>query len=372
MNRFMRLVTLVASVMVLMLSACRSEPGIRFSNIPLAGSSGCLCAIAADRAGDVWVANQGRDTGAVYKLNQSGQVLATYDKASVGVSPVGTRGTLRRPFGLSIDSAGNLWVLEEDSVAAKISASGRMIGSFTTGGHGAGSMELDRDDNLWIENQSDLLGGTGSIGELDPNGRLVKYIYNDNTPKALFKGPAALAIDAQGNVWIANSGGDSVTELNSEGAAIAHYDNRNVPGAEFIRPYGIAIDRDGGILILNVDSVSKLSPAGKLLGHFTVDRTSGGMTIDQNSHMWLADEKGVSEFLSSGQLASRYDGGSSPSAGFAAPMSLAIASGTVWLGNVHDPEIASLVAVTGSNAGAQFFPYGGLENQTGPQWPKSR
>lgn len=363
-----------AFALVLLLAACRGDRGSAslvspsFSNIPVPGSHGCLCAIAADRQGNIWVAND--DRGAVFKLSPAGKLQTVYNASSVGISAVGNHGTIRRPLGLSIDSAGGLWILEESSFVIKISADGKMIGSFYPGGTGPASMELDRDDNLWIANQNDDQGGPGAVGMLNSNGQLIRFIYNTNTPKAQFKSPAGLAIDENGNVWVANTDGDSITELNSEGAAIARFDNTKLPSVRFNHPHAIDVDRAGDLIVLNQDSVMRLSPTGELLGHFPT--TGSSMAIDQLDRLWLTSESGVSVFRVGGQLISHFDNDHAPGASFADPLSVAIANGSVWTGNIHNWETATISRIDMSDVGNQFFPYGGLESRSGPQWPKSR
>src|SRR5260370_11641143 len=123
-----------AFALVLLLAACRGDRGSAslvspsFSNIPVPGSHGCLCAIAADRQGNIWVAND--DRGAVFKLSPAGKLQTGYNASSVGISAVGNRGTIRRPFWLSIDSPGCLSILAKYSFVINISPNANMITHF--------------------------------------------------------------------------------------------------------------------------------------------------------------------------------------------------------------------------------------------------
>ena len=65
--------------------------------------------------------------------------------------------------------------------------------------------------------------------------------------------PYGIAVDAAGNVWVANYGGSSISEFNSSGTAISPYYrlHRRRP-----RPYGIAVDAAGNVWVANYGSNS--------------------------------------------------------------------------------------------------------------------
>jgi DNA-binding beta-propeller fold protein YncE len=52
--------------------------------------------------------------------------------------------------------------------------------------------------------------------------------------------PSSVAIDASGNVWLANSGNNSLTELNSTGAAISV--SNGYLGGGLSQPIAIAVN----------------------------------------------------------------------------------------------------------------------------------
>jgi secreted PhoX family phosphatase len=73
----------------------------------------------------------------------------------------------------------------------------------------------------------------GSAIELTSSGALVN-IYDP--AGANFHSPEGIAIDEEGNVWIANTGtleNASVTELTSSGTLAGNYNNTNTSGANF-------------------------------------------------------------------------------------------------------------------------------------------
>jgi DNA-binding beta-propeller fold protein YncE len=67
---------------------------------------------------------------------------------------------------------------------------------------------------------------------------LISYTYN------VGKYPHGIAIDASGNVWVANEGSNNVTELSISGTTIGTYGVGS-------GPYGIAIDASGNVWVAN-------------------------------------------------------------------------------------------------------------------------
>jgi hypothetical protein len=138
--------------------------------------------------------------------------------------------------------------------------------------------------------------------------------------------PAALALDATGNVWLANKSGNSLTELDNTGAAVS-------PATGFAAnslsaPAALAIDNTGYVWVANSgnSSLAKLSPSGTVLATYT----GGGLNIpdtiaiDANANLWLGNASNgtVSEFSSAGFALSPGGGYALSAAG--SPAALAI------------------------------------------------
>jgi streptogramin lyase len=88
---------------------------------------------------------------------------------------------------------------------------------------------------------------------------------NDFTIAVNFTGgnlsaPSALASDASGNVWIANSGGNTLTEMSHAGAVLSSSGFTN----GLNNPSGIAIDPSGAAWVANKgnNTVSRFTIAG--------------------------------------------------------------------------------------------------------------
>jgi streptogramin lyase len=180
--------------------------------------------------------------------------------------------------------------------------------------------------------------------------------------------PIGIAVDALGNVWVANGFGNSVTELNPLGGFLSPSSgcpgmvNCGFTGSGLIAPDGMAIDLNGNAWVTDVDdgSVSKITPKG------VVTTISGGgianarrLAVDGLGHVWIANtgNGSVSELDSNTGTfvspAAGYTGG-----GLNQPFGIAIdAAGNAWITNNSNVlvEIGPSGSFLSGSAG-----YGGL------------
>jgi len=161
----------------------------------------------------------------------------------------------------------------------------------------------------------------------------------------------ALAVDASGNVWIANQSINSVSEWSNLGASYSPYTVGTIAGGftggGIYVPIAIAIDPSGYVWVANGNStLSKLNDMG------TADTSSpfsggglsteeSGMAIDGSGNVWVTNNGSpgsVSEFNARGIAQSPSTGYTD---GMADPSVLAIdGSGNVWIYNQR-PEIGN-------------------------------
>jgi streptogramin lyase len=124
------------------------------------------------------------------------------------------------------------------------------------------------------------------------------------------RAPTGIALDAQGNAWIANSGGNSVTEFSSTGQALTgtfgYTGNRNIFGAQ-----AIAVDRSGNVWIADtlLSTIVKLTLGGgavQVTESYAAGSASGptGIAIDSQNNVWVSNFAGgsVTELSSRGAV----------------------------------------------------------------------
>jgi sugar lactone lactonase YvrE len=175
--------------------------------------------IAVDAAGNVYIGDTQNER--VRKITPSGTVSTLAGNGTIGITD-GVVGTAEfdSPTGLVLDAAGNVYVADyEYPGIRKISPSGTVS----------------------------TLAGNGMYGTIDGPGNVAE-----------FNNPNGLAIDAKGNIYVADEFNSLIREITPSGivstlAGIAsgwggYKDGLNTV-AEFNFPYGVAVDAQGNVYV---------------------------------------------------------------------------------------------------------------------------
>ncbi len=239
--------------------------------------------------------------------------LQIYDDAGNLINSFGRKGNgsgeFYYPKGIAVDSEGAFYVADcWNHRIQKFSPDWRFLSSFGSYGDAPGSFNEPYDIAI-IERQVASLplqvlsrGGKGigyRIFVLDRcNHRIQVFDKNTNlsgiigqrgtvieedlselfdTPPALFSLPAfefptGIAADADGNIYVADSGNHRIVKLNSEGEILLTFGQKGSGIKEFQYPHDIAIDNNNSIFVsdLNNNRIQAFSPEGNFL--FSVDR----------------------------------------------------------------------------------------------------
>jgi sugar lactone lactonase YvrE len=173
--------------------------------------------LVMDREGNVYVADAG-DNNRIRKIAPDGMVSTLAGGAEGFANGAGAAASFNTPSGLAIDKAGNLYVADTGNNAVrKVTPQGVVT----------------------------TLAGTGVAGFAD-----------GEAAQARFNGPVGVAVDAAGNVFVADSYNDRIRKIGIDGkvTTIAGLD---APGyadgdatlAQFDTPTGIAVDAKGVLVV---------------------------------------------------------------------------------------------------------------------------
>ena len=311
--------------------------------------------VAIDTAGNVWVTNYYNNS--VIELTPIGGLIGNFNNTNTSGDNFDT------PQGVAIDAAGDAWVTNcgvlcsggsgSPGSVTELTSSGSLGGNFASSGDNFDipiGIAIDAAGNAWVANcASGCYGFTGadfSVTELTSSGSLAG---NFDPSGANFDGPWGVAVDASGDAWVTNEGGNSVTELTPIGGPIGNFNNTNTSGANFNIPRGVAIDSSGHIWVMNEgnNSVTELTSSGGLAGNFAPSgggfNGPTGVAIDASGDVWVTNVGGnsVTELTSSGGLAGNF----APSgANFNSPVGVAVdAAGDVWVANGNGYSVSALV-----------------------------
>ena len=338
--------------------------------------------VAVDGAGNLFVAdshhNRVREvfaTGAT-----AGTITTVAGDGSAGFDATATVAkstSLNQPGGVAIDGAGNLYIADtNNNVIRKVNLTTGMIATvagtgapgYTGDGGLATSATLNSPEGIAVDAAGDLyiadtnndavrevVTATGNLATIAGDGTGVPGFAGDGglAIHATLNAPYGVALDAAGNLYIADSGNNRVRVVNTSGN-IATYAGNGTPAylgdggaatsAELYSPLGVACDPAGNLYIADARNyvVRKVNAvSGKI-------STIAGANAD----VTYIDGK-VDFSYGNGQNGDAFTGGGiATGAGIYAPYGIAVdASGNLLVAEYFD----HLIRKVSANAATLFF-----------------
>lgn len=232
--------------------------------------------VVVDDAGFVYVADS--KNNAIRKISPAG--LVTTLAGATGVAGykdgAGDTATFNYPNGIALDAAKNVYVAD---------ASNNMIRKITPDG------------------VVSTVAGALAAGNADGQGTGARFTY-----------PTGIAVDAAGNLFVADENNHLIRKITAAGAVSTYAgsgspDNIDDTGsaAAFNAPYGIAIDAANNLYVAEIgnNQIRKITPGRKVMsfaGNGTAGADDGlrtdatffsptGITLDGTTTMYVADWK---------------------------------------------------------------------------------
>lgn len=284
-------------------------------------------AIAADAQGNFYVADA---FNSVIRKISGGLVSTLAGSGTPGYkNGTGADAQFYSPQGVAVDAQGNVYVSDfGNNAIRKITPDG--VVTTLAGGNGAG-----------------YANGSGSV---------VKF-YN----------PSGLAVDAQGNIYVADKGNNMIRKITAEGVTTT-FAGITTPGyvnavstiAEFNNPSGVVFDASGNLYVADLgnSAVRKIAPNGDVsavVGNPTATsdllNQPQSITIDKNGNLFVSDQTGRVLEISNNILYSLagiasvadYGDGSGTGALFNSPQGLAAdAQGNIYVADYNNNVIRKL------------------------------
>jgi sugar lactone lactonase YvrE len=161
--------------------------------------------------------------------------------------------------------------------------------------------------------------GTYQIGHITPSGDMIPLAGNGigstNGPgyAAKFDGPAGIAFDIVGNIYVADKYNNVIRKISSSGVVTTFAGDGSVgsdngvgtTAASFTNPTGVAVDKAGNVYVADQGNnlIRKISPAGAvswLAGTGQIGSANGpgyaasfnhpsGVAVDDSGNVYVAD-----------------------------------------------------------------------------------
>jgi len=256
--------------------------------------------LALDAAGNLYVADS--DNHRVRRVDRSTGVISTFAgngaASSSGDGRPAWGASLYAPTGLAFDRAGNLYISDATArVIRKVDAVTQRISTFAgNGGYGSGgdggpaaqaeflepwALARDASGDLLIAdagaNRVRKIGlATGTITTFAGSGQEASTGDGGPAASAAVNGPRGLLVDAQGNVWIAETGGHRVRKVDRSTGTIATVAGTGTAGfsgdsgpataAQLNAPIGLGTDPAGNVYVADVYNyrIRRIAPSGTI------------------------------------------------------------------------------------------------------------
>jgi trimeric autotransporter adhesin len=262
--------------------------------------------IAVDKTGNVYISDLLNNR--VRMVTPSGTISTFAGNGLPGFGGDGgaaTSAELNQPAGLAVDSSGNVYIADSNnSVIRKVNPQGVISTVAGTGGTegyagdgGAATkaalmaplgVAVDAAGNLYIADYygwiREVNASTGVISTLAGNGTNGYSGDGGSATSAQFYNPIGVAVDSSGNVYIADSGNGAVrmvsngtiTTIAGNGTLAYVGDGGPASQAEFSAISGIAVDAQGNIYVADTSNDAvRLFPLGGTVSTVAGNGTQG-------------------------------------------------------------------------------------------------
>ncbi|MEO6910543.1 MAG: SMP-30/gluconolactonase/LRE family protein [Edaphobacter sp.] len=209
----------------------------------------------------------------------------------------------------------------------------------------------------------------GNVFVADPNQQAVKEIVavggvvssssTVNTIGSGFGTPYGVAVDASGNVFVADSLNNAVKEIVAVGGMVSSNSTVNTIGSGFGSPLGVAVDTSGNVFVADTGhgAVKEILAVGGVVSSSSTVNIIGsgfgqptGVTVDGSGNVFVADNgnNAVYEIVAVGGVVSSSSTVNTIGSGFSNPHSVAVdASGNVFVADSGHDAVKEIVAVGG-------------------------
>ncbi|MGV3559149.1 NHL domain-containing protein [Larkinella arboricola] len=250
--------------------------------------------VAVDTQGNLFIADFGNNR--IRKVTANGMINTVAGTGTQGFSGDGgpaTTASLRHPRGVAVDTQGNLFIADLDNQRIRKVSSGGIIttvagnGTYGSGGDGgpATSAGIGSPYGVAVDKQGNLFIADGSnnrIRKVSPTGIITTVAGNgtygfsgDGGPatSAQLSSPSGVAVDAQGNLFIADASNYRIRKVATNGLIYTVAGNGPIgdsgdggpaTSAQLNLPTGVAVDSQGNLFIADMGNrrIRKVSANG--------------------------------------------------------------------------------------------------------------
>ncbi|MCX6043285.1 MAG: 6-bladed beta-propeller, partial [Caldilinea sp.] len=243
--------------------------GVAFSRNPWAHAAqsarGCALGFNGSR-GVTWHSAQ-------YFGDQAGSIApsqaGSYSFSAQWGSPGSGSGQFSFPYGVAVDSSGNVYVadLGNDRVQ-KFDSNGRHLAQWGSKGSGSGQLNtpfgvaVDSSGNVYVADKDNH-----RVQKFDSNGRYLTQWGSRGSGNGQFNTLIGVAVDSSGNVYVADSENQRVQKFDSNGRYLTQWGSLGSGSGQFSQPHDVAVDSSGNVYVVDRENhrIQKFAQGGLVL-----------------------------------------------------------------------------------------------------------
>jgi sugar lactone lactonase YvrE len=297
------------------------------------------------------------------------------------------------PSGMVLDAQGNMYI--SDSFNNRIRKIGTDGTVSTIAGNGtagyvdgpAAQAEFYAPQGLAVDAQGDVfvadygnnvirkITSAGTVSTYAGNG-VAAFVDGNASKVAAFNGPAGIAFDQKGNLFVADRNNNMIRKITPTGGVslfagvlTSGYTNLTVDSATgvwgaFNSPNGIVVDAKGNIFVADLgnNAIRQITPAGVITtvaggpGQTALVGYPAALSVDATGNIFISDESGRIIELTSAKIlyvlagasnVSGYADGTGAAAQFSAPQGIGVdASDNIYVADFNNNRIRKVVITT--------------------------
>ena len=306
--------------------------------------------VALDATGNIYIADGSNNC--IRKVSTSGIISTVAGTATGGYSGDGgpaTAAKINHPYGIAIDGSGNIYIADEfNNRIRMVNTSGIMS---TVAGNGTGAFAGD--------------GGPATAAELN--------------------GPQGVAVDAAGNIYIADQSNSRIRKVSASGimSTVAGNGTFGTTGdggaataAEIYSPVGVAVDHSGNVYFTDYSSRIRYVNTSGIVNTITGTGTAGysgdggaasaaeintplGVFVDASNNIYISDgyNSRIRKITTGTPVVAAITGPTTVTSGSSITLSDATSGGT-WSSSASSiATVSSSGSVVGVGAGSATISY---------------
>ncbi|MGQ9681198.1 MAG: flippase activity-associated protein Agl23 [Anaerolineae bacterium] len=212
----------------------------------------------------------------------------------------------QEPWGVAVGPTGAIYVADTwNHRIQKLDAQGRFLGTWGTFGqtqglaqgpgvfYGPRGIAVDADGNVWVTDT-----GNKRVCKFDPDGRLLGEYGGSGVGDGQFQEPVGIALDAQGNVYVADTWNQRIQVFDAGFRYLRQWPIDGWWGQSASNKPYLAVDALSNVYVTDPEAqrIVKFSPEGKVLavwGKLGSDLSSFklpiGIVVDREGNVLVAD-----------------------------------------------------------------------------------